>query len=75
MDMTVYTAQKSAGVVTLVKLGPDTVGVVSPKFDENTASVEQFNLKLLDDGIAQQQVLLAQMTQLRADVAAVLAGK
>lgn len=78
MDMSVYLTQKAAGIVTLVKLGAATVGVLSPKFDANTgqqlpASVDQFNVQGLDDAIAKQQSLLDQMTQLRADVVAALA--
>lgn len=77
MDLSVYAKQKAASLQILVKVGPDTVAYLAPKFDAATgaalpADVTQFNLQGLDDAIAQQTTALAQMVAFRADCAAVL---
>lgn len=78
MDLAIYQQQKSAGVSVLVKVGADTVAFISPKFDEATgtpkpATMEQFNLKAIDDQIVVVQAQLSSLQAFRADVVAELA--
>lgn len=78
MDLAIYQQQKSAGVSVLVKVGADTVAFISPKFDEATgspkpATMEQFNLKAIDDQIIVVQAQLDSLNSFRVDVVAKLA--
>ncbi len=77
MDLKIYTQQKAAGIAKIVKVGPQTAAYLSPRFDPQTgvalpAEVNQFNLQTLDDAIAEQTASLKALTDLRADVAAVI---